>query len=85
MICDTCYQIDMWCLKGCVFYKLTLTLHVLQFGTVGGEEGENSLRFPVTVDVKLQVGQHDAMTEKKRLWKLLTIKENKFFLILILL
>lgn len=66
MICDTCYQIDMWCLKGCVFYKLTLTLHVLQFGTVGGEEGENSLRFPVTVDVKLQVGQHDAMTEKKK-------------------
>lgn len=49
-----------------MFYKLTLTLHVLQFGTVGGEEGENSLRFPVTVDVKLQVGQHDAMTEKKK-------------------
>lgn len=52
-----------------MFYKVTLTLHVLQFGTVGGEEGENSLRFPVTVDVKLQVGQHDAMTEKKKIMK----------------
>ena len=44
------------------FQEQALTLHVLELGIVWREEGENSLRFPVTVYVQLQVGQHGAET-----------------------
>lgn len=43
-----------------------LTLHVLELGIVGGEEGENPLCFPVAVYVQLQVGQHGAERGERR-------------------
>lgn len=47
-------------------WRNTLTLHLLELGIVWGEEGENSLRFPVTVYVQLQVGQHGAETGQQQ-------------------
>lgn len=47
-------------------HEQTLTLHVLELGIVGREEGENPLRFAVTVYVQLQVGQHGAETGENK-------------------
>lgn len=38
----------------------TLTFHILELGIIRGEKGKDSLRFPVTVYIQLQIGQHGA-------------------------